>query len=118
MIKLYNDDCLNVIPVLKNESIDCIITSPPYNVDLGNNKYNKNPYNLYCDNREHKEYIEWLKHIFFKLYPKVKNGGRICINIGDGKNGSIPTSSDIIQFMSEKYIPVTHIIWDKKNNLK
>ena len=112
-MKLYCGDCLEIIPKLTNESIDCVITSPPYNVDLGNNKYNKNPYNLYNDNREHKEYIAWLKQIFFELYPKIKNGGRICINIGDGKNGAIPTHSDIIQFMSEKYIPIANIIWNK-----
>jgi len=111
---IYNDKCENIIPNLKNNSIDLIITSPPYNVDLGNNKYNKNPYDLYNDNREHKNYILWLKNIFDKIYLKLKKGGRVCINIGDGKNGAIPTNSDIIQFMKElNYIPMTHIIWDK-----
>jgi hypothetical protein len=40
------------------------------------------------------------------------SGGRIVINIGDGKNGAVPTSSDIIQFMCNdlKYLPMTHII--------
>lgn len=110
---IYLEDCLTVIPKLENESIDACITSPPYNVNLGDNKYNKNPYSLYNDNKEHHEYIIWLKEIFLNLYPKMKKGGRICINIGDGKNGSVPTSSDIIHFMSEKYIPIAHIIWDK-----
>tara|TARA_R100001086_G_C11779901_1_gene243338 strand:- start:38 stop:814 length:777 start_codon:yes stop_codon:yes gene_type:complete len=38
MISLYNDDCLKVLPTLKEKSIDLIVTSPPYD-DLRN--YNK-----------------------------------------------------------------------------
>ena len=112
--KIYNEDCLEGISKLSNDCIDLIVTSPPYNVNLGNNKYNKNPYNLYNDNKDHKEYILWLKRIFGSCQRVLKDGGRVCINIGDGKNGAIPTSSDIIQFMVElQYIPMTHIVWDK-----
>jgi len=113
-IKIINEDCLIRIPKLEDYSIDLVVTSPPYNVDLGNNKYHKSPYDLYIDNKDHKEYISWLRSIFEKLYPKMSIGGRVCINIGDGENGAIPTSSDIIQFMKDlKYIPLTHIIWNK-----
>lgn len=101
--------------MLDDNSIDLIVTSPPYNVDLGNNKYNKNSYDLYVDNLHHGEYIKWMTNIFNRLYCKMKSGGRICVNIGDGKNGAIPTSSDIIQFMNKecRYIPMAHIIWNK-----
>lgn len=30
MINLYNDDCLKILPTIEKESIDLIITSPPY----------------------------------------------------------------------------------------
>lgn len=114
MSKLICGDCLEVIPKLKDEIVDLVVTSPPYNVDLGNNKYNKNPYSLYKDNKEHHEYIQWLRSIFKAITPKLKKGGRICINIGDGKNGQVPTSMDIHNFMMELgYIPAGHIIWDK-----
>lgn len=29
-IELYNDDCMNVLKTLKDESIDLIATDPPY----------------------------------------------------------------------------------------
>jgi DNA modification methylase len=29
-MKLFNDDCLKVLPTIPNSSIDLIITSPPY----------------------------------------------------------------------------------------
>ena len=114
---IYNMDCLSGVKMIDDDTIDLIVTSPPYNVDLGNNKLNKNPYDLYNDNKEHKEYIQWLKSIFEAYYPKMKKGGRICINIGDGKNGAVPTSSDIIQMMIDlTYIPMTHLIWNKNQS--
>ena len=78
-IELYNGDCLEVMKQIPDNSVNLIVTSPPYNVDLGNNKYNKNPYSLYKDNKEHKEYINWLKEIFFNLYPKLKKGGVLML---------------------------------------
>lgn len=114
MIEVRNCDCLVGIKEIQDDFLDLVITSPPYNVDLGNNKYHKSPYDLYNDNKEQQHYIMWLKEVFTELFKKLKKGGRCCINIGDGKNGAIPTSSDIIQFMKEiGYIPLTHIIWDK-----
>ena len=113
--KLYNNECEKVIPTLEDSSIDLVITSPPYNVDLGDNKFNKSPYDMYNDNKDHDEYINWLKDIFRSLYPKLKKGARICINIGDGKNGRCPTHSDIIHFMTRElnYLPMANIIWRK-----
>ena len=113
--KIINGKCEKVLLTLEDNSIDLVITSPPYNIDLGNNKYNKNPYDLYNDNKDHQEYIKWLKSIFEIIYSKLKKGGRIAINIGDQKNGGIPVHSDIIQFITKElhYIPMTTIIWNK-----
>ena len=113
--KIYLEDCQETIKKMPNDFLDLTITSPPYNVDLGNNKFNKNPYNLYNDNKEHHEYINWMKDIFQGIYDKTKSGGRCVINIGDGKNGNVPTHSDIIQFMSKDigWIPMTTIVWNK-----
>ena len=113
-IRLYNNDCLDVIPRLQDESIDLVVCSPPYNVDLGRNKYNKNPYDIYDDHREHVEYVNWLERIFRSLYPKLREGGRVSIVIGDPKNGRVSTHSDIIQCMKALgYLTFGHLIWNK-----
>tara|TARA_R110000772_G_scaffold2410_2_gene8476 strand:- start:81425 stop:82180 length:756 start_codon:yes stop_codon:yes gene_type:complete len=114
-IDIYNEDCEHTLNNrIEDNSLDLVICSPPYNVDLGNNKLNKNPYDLYNDNKEHQDYIKWLRSIFEKIYLKTKLGGRCIINIGDGKNGAVPTHSDIIQFMKElNWIPMSTIIWNK-----
>lgn len=113
--EIHHGYCENLIRDLPDKSIDLVITSPPYNVDLGNNKYNKNTYDLYQDNKPYWEYISWLKNIFDLLKLKMVYGGRVCINIGDKENGKIPTHSDIINFMTKdlKYLMKSTIIWNK-----
>ena len=113
--KIVCGDCLALLRQLPAESIDLVVTSPPYNVNLGRNKYHKNPYDLYRDNREHSEYIEWLKTVFAEVQRVLKHGGRVAINIGDGKNGAIPTHADVIQVMTKDlgYLPMATLIWNK-----
>lgn len=113
--KIYNENCLDTMAKMPDNFIDLTVTSPPYNVDLGNNKFNKNPYNLYNDNKDHCEYISWIRDIFKEVHTKTKSGGRCVINIGDGKNGGVPTHSDIIQLMTQDigWLPITTIIWNK-----
>ena len=113
---IYTGDCIELIQDLEDDSIDLMITSPPYNVDLGNTKKCKQTcYDVYNDNKEHHQYISWLRDIFGDLYPKIKTGGRVVINIGDGKNGAVPTHSDITHFMTQDigYLMKTTIIWNK-----
>ena len=48
-------DSLELVKELDDNSIDLVVTSPPYNVDLGQKKYKgvgqtRLPYNLYNDN--------------------------------------------------------------------
>jgi site-specific DNA-methyltransferase (adenine-specific) len=104
--KIYNEDCLLTLDRMKDNLLDLTITSPPYNLELD--------YDIYKDNKEYKDYINWLRTVFEKVYHKTKIGGRIAINISDKKNGGIPVHSDIIQMMKFiGWLPMTTIIWDK-----
>lgn len=113
--RIYCGDCIVGIQKLSDNQVDLVVTSPPYNVDLGKNKYNATGYDIYRDNQEHGDYIEWLRSVFKELWGKLKPGGRVCLNMGDGKNGAVPTHSDVIQMMTHdlEYLPMTIIIWDK-----
>lgn len=110
--KIYNEDCTISIDRMDEETIDLTICSPPYNVNLGSKT--KFKYDIYNDNIEHKDYLNWLESIFQNIYKKTKIGGRCVINIGDAKNGKINTHSDIIQFMKKiGWGVLSIIIWDK-----
>jgi site-specific DNA-methyltransferase (adenine-specific) len=111
---IFNEDNLITLNRMSNDYLDLTITSPPYNVDLGNNKYNKYSYDVYNDNKEHHEYIDWLMERFDLIYRKTTKGGRCVINIGDPQNGKVPAHSDVLQRMVKTgWIPMAHIIWDK-----
>lgn len=71
--KLYNEDCRDTLDRMENESIDLVVTSPPYNVGI--------KYDVHNDLMDPKEYYLFIRDIFNRLYHKLKIGGRIAINI-------------------------------------
>lgn len=105
----------DVLPEIPSNSVDIVITSPPYNLDLGNNKFKKDKYDSYDDNMPYTEYMDWMDKLFAECYRVLKSGSRICVNIGDGANGSIPVHADFTIRMRDKhkFIPMTTIVWDK-----
>lgn len=107
--KITTGDCRQIIPNLDNESIDLVVTSVPYNVD--------HPYDTYKDNKPHKDYISFVEEVFKIIYPKLKKGGRVCLNVGDGSNGRIPTHIDISNaLISTGYLFMNTIIWAKRTS--
>jgi site-specific DNA-methyltransferase (adenine-specific) len=71
-ICIYNDDFLTITCIKKN-SIDLIVTSPPYNVDIRYGSFDdKIPYNVYLEFTQ-----KWLK----KAYTLLKDDSRFCLNI-------------------------------------
>ena len=114
MISLIKGDCLAEMKGLND--VNLIVTSPPYNVNLGNNKYKKDGYSEYDDNLPYDEYLSFMRKVFAICYEVLAKDGRMAINVGDGKNGSITTHSDFIQIAKEiGFIPITTIIWNKNN---
>jgi DNA modification methylase len=54
-MKLFNDDCLKVLPIISENSVDLIITAPPYN--LGNRHHTGNKYHKsYSDDLPEEQY--------------------------------------------------------------
>jgi len=82
MNRLYNEDNLTTIDRFPDESIDLVITSPPYNVKLGGRSDESRSYDVYVDDKEYSVYISWLRVIFSKIFSKLTFGGRVVINIG------------------------------------
>ena len=112
---LINKDCISVMDKMKDSSVNLIVTSPPYNVNLGNNKFKKDGYENYDDNLEYHEYLRWMKRVFRCCMRVLAEDGRLCINIGDGKNGKVPTHSDFIKILTDiGFLPLSTIIWDKQ----
>lgn len=71
-------DCLELVGKLPPESVDVVVTSPPYwgqRVTAGMG-----------DEGDPRAYLETLVELFSRLLPTVKKSGLVWINIGDAYN--------------------------------
>ena len=70
--KIYNMDCVEGLKRVPSNSIDLIVTSPPYNIGMDYDSYN--------DSMLWGEYLDWCKQWLEECYRVLKDDGRICIN--------------------------------------
>ena len=108
-IKIYNDDILKINSI-RNDSIDLIITSPPYNLDI--------KYGAYEDDMSHEDYLTFSKEWLTKCLALTKKDGRLCLNVPLDKNkgGQQSISADITTVAKKvgwKYHST--IIWNEQN---
>lgn len=71
-VKIYHGDILT-LKNIKENSVDLIVTSPPYNLDI--------QYKGYQDNQSYDDYLQLCKRWFAHLLKLTKTDGRFCINI-------------------------------------
>lgn len=104
--------CENVLYTKKilNDSIDLIITSPPYNLDI--------KYNSHDDKISYEQYKEFSKKWLTCCFKWLKEDGRLCLNIPLDKNkgGQQSVGADLTIIAKEigfKYHST--IIWNEGN---
>lgn len=71
--KLYLGNCMEIMKEIPENSIDLVVTSPPYNCGI--------EYNSYNDNMEWKEYLKWIREWLIAIKAILKPDGRFAINI-------------------------------------
>ena len=92
------------------ESIDLIITSPPYNLDI--------KYNSHDDKISYEQYLEFSHKWLSKCFELLKEDGRFCLNIPLDKNkgGQQSVGADLTTIAKKigfKYHST--IIWNEGN---
>ena len=75
-MKLINDDCLKAMPTLNDNSIDLIITSPPYE-DISGAGYTSNSKDILF----FKLYSEFIDNVFKEYKRILKSNGQLFFNI-------------------------------------
>ena len=112
-IVIINDDFLTT-RAIKEESIDLIVTSPPYNVDIR--------YGSYRDDIPYDKYLEFTRKWLSKALKLVRPDGRMCLNIpldksrGRKDDGFQSIYADIVNIAKRvgwKYFST--IIWNEGN---
>ena len=105
-IDLFNDDCLNVLKDLDDESVDCIITSPPYYMGFEYESYLNSYY----------QYIEWCKEWLMECKRVLSNDGTFYLNLANSKDASI-RAYELLHICTHELHYKLHdtIIWYKYN---
>ncbi len=80
--KIYNMDCLDGMKMIDDNSVDLIVTSPPYNIGID--------YDLYDDNKDTKEYKDFIMKVLKECKRLLKNKGILALNIGNQRNSGLP----------------------------
>ena len=123
MIELKMGNCLEIMKNIPDNSIDCIVTSPPYNKSFFNKNKKSNQiwggftinYNTYSDNMPLDEYENFMINFINLSLKKIK------------KNGSIFFNHKPIRYNNNVYLPIKfilqsnakiyqEIIWNRHNS--
>jgi site-specific DNA-methyltransferase (adenine-specific) len=72
--KIIEGNCLEVFKNILNNSIDIVITSPPYNIGI--------KYNQYKDTLKREQYLIWLDNVFKEVKKVLKDDGSFFLNVG------------------------------------
>lgn len=90
--KIYNEDCLEFLKRMHDNSIDLIVTSPPYNKSAyypksANNNakkwVRKIDYDVYSDDMTPKDYEAWQRNVLNECMRVLKPEGSIFYNHKD-----------------------------------
>ena len=76
--KIINGDCIEVMKTFPEGSIDLLVTSPPYNVNIS--------YDVHKDDLPMDEYYEWTKDWLREAFRVLKDDGRIAVNVPNELN--------------------------------
>ena len=70
--EIYNIDCVEGLKQIDDNSVDLIVTSPPYNLGID--------YDTWNDLMPWEDYLSWCKQWLTECYRILKDDGKICIN--------------------------------------
>ena len=99
---LYNDDCLNVLKNIPTNSIDLVVTDPPYNIK-------KAKWDTW---KTVQDYIEFLGSVFLELQRVLKETGSLYYFHND-----FMQVVELQNFINQntRFIFNSFIIWNKEN---
>ena len=107
MNEILNCDCIEGFKKIEDNSVDLILTSPPYNLNIS--------YKDYDDKRPLQSYYNWCQEWISESYRVLKPGGRFCLQIGSFQPSlNEPTYSKFTQISQNVgFIFREFIIWNK-----
>jgi site-specific DNA-methyltransferase (adenine-specific) len=99
-------DCLNLLSsYIAPGSIDIVVTSPPYNLNLA--------YSLYDDARREDDYLDWLVAVSAGIRTVLKSDGSFFLNISGSNSKPWIPFEVIVRLRKAGFHLQNHITWIK-----
>jgi len=94
------------LPV-KDESVHCCITSPPYNAGIGYSRHN--------DSMDAADYLEMLSDVWDECHRVLVPGGRIAVNVPFQMftKPAYPLSAQVTLQLADKFDFLNTVVWEK-----
>lgn len=115
-VTLFHGDAFSVVNSLEKESVDCVVTSPPY---WHQRDYAGHP-EQWGQEKSVGAYVDKLVYLFSALMPKLKPHGVVWMNLGDkrvdGQLCGVPwmVAKDM---QTDGWCLRSAVIWDKPNGM-
>jgi site-specific DNA-methyltransferase (adenine-specific) len=71
---LRGEDCIKGMSRLTNDSVDLVMTSPPYNLGIS--------YAKYCDRQDRQSYLDWSAKWSAQIRRILRSNGSFFLNVG------------------------------------
>ncbi len=101
---IHNIDCIEGMRIMDNETLDVVVTSPPYNIGVA--------YSQYSDSLPRTQYLDWIEDVAREAKRILKDNGSFFINMG-----SKPTDPwvgiDVASRFRNHYVLQNIIYWIK-----
>lgn len=97
-------DCIEGMNNLPTNSVDIVVTSPPYNLGID--------YSTYKDNKPRQEYLAWLDKVFAAIKHCLKNDGHFWLNVGYS-NIDPWVGMDVAQVARSHFVLQNNFTWVK-----
>jgi len=102
--RIIQADCISAMQEMKAGSVDLVVTSPPYNINLKYSKYN--------DDLPKDRYLDWMEKVGQEIKRVLKDDGSFFLNVG-GTNKDPLTAFEVALRMKKHFTMQNYIIWIK-----
>lgn len=108
-VDLWRGDCVRGMAGLENESVDVVVTSPPYNLGIRYRSYN--------DDVQREEYLKWTRSWVGEVARLLRPGGSLFLNIGAAPSNPLLPHQIALQ-ISEQLVLQNTFHWIKSISVR
>jgi len=101
---IHNIDCISGLNQMEKDTVDVVVTSPPYNIGIA--------YKSYQDTKSREDYLNWMEEVAIVCKRVMKEDASFFLNVGGtGTDPWIPM--DVANVFRKQFILQNMIHWIK-----